>query len=92
MTWYHKLRLRALAFVIGLAITAAGLISWLALPALPVIGVVFATAAVMLHNIGSRATGTSCLGCGHDLSSVRTGVHGSMCPECGLINQFRGRA
>ncbi len=91
MTWFHKLRLRALAFGIGLALAAAGLISFLALPAAPVIGVAVATVAVVFNQFGSRATGKSCLGCGHNMSQAKSGTHGAMCPECGLINQFPSR-
>jgi hypothetical protein len=88
MSWMQKIRLKALGFAIGLTLAAVGAISWMALPALPVIGVAFATAAVVLNSMTSRITGKACQGCGTSLKGQAQGDHGTVCPGCGLVNQF----
>lgn len=91
MTWLQKLRLKALGFALGLALAAIGAISWLALPAVPVIVGAFATAAVVLNSMTSRVSGKACQGCGASLKGEAQGAHGIICPGCGLVNQFSPR-
>jgi len=85
-TLVHRIRFRVLAFVLGLALAGFGAISWAALPALPVIGVAVATAAVVVRSMTSPLTSSACRGCGVDLAALPAGEHGVSCPACGRVN------
>ena len=82
MIWMARIRLRVLAFVLGLALTAIGLISLTALPALPVLGVAFAAAAVGVNKQ------PVCHGCGTPIGDVPPGHYGTACPHCGSLTQI----
>lgn len=88
VTWLDKIRLRALAFGIALVLAVVGAISWLAMPALPVIGFAVATAAFVLHGFGARVNAHACHACGKSLSHLSPGTHGIMCPDCGTVCQY----
>lgn len=87
MTFLHRTRLRALAVIVGVALTALALISLTAVPAWPVVGVAVAAAAVAIHNLSHRLSHPTCLTCGHNLAGHPTGEHGRICPSCGAIAQ-----
>lgn len=88
MIWMSRIRLRVLAFVLGLALTAIGLISLTAIPALPVIGVAFAAAAVGVNSLTARLKQPVCHGCGEQIGDVPAGTYGVQCPHCGSLTQF----
>ncbi|MFG0241789.1 MAG: hypothetical protein ACF8R9_03270 [Phycisphaerales bacterium JB054] len=88
MIWMARIRLRVLAFVLGLALTAIGLISLTALPALPVLGVAFAAAAVGVNSLTSRLKQPVCHGCGTPIGDVPPGHYGTACPHCGSLTQI----
>ncbi len=81
----HKVRLRALAFVVGIALCALGAISLTTIPAWPIVGVAVAFVAVGINRIASRLAQPVCLSCGIDLGEQPTGEHGPICPSCGAV-------
>jgi predicted RNA-binding Zn-ribbon protein involved in translation (DUF1610 family) len=87
MTWMHKTRLRALAFVLGVALAAFGVISLASVPAWPVVGVAVAALAVGLNKMTARMVHPICWGCGGDLKGQAAGQYGVACPKCGSVNQ-----
>lgn len=87
MIWMSRIRIRVLAFMVGLALTAIGLISWAALPAIPVIGVAFAAAAVAVNQMTSRLKEPVCHGCGQALGDSPSGQYGVICRNCGSFTQ-----
>jgi hypothetical protein len=85
--WIQRIRLKALAWVVAIAIVAVGAISVFAIPALPALGVAVAVVAVALNQIGHRLAQPTCYGCGADISGKAPGTYGVVCTECGTINQ-----
>ncbi len=86
LDWLHRVRFRAFATVLAVAITAFGLIAWMALPALPVIGVAVAAVAMAINTVTARLNEPSCRDCGSDLTGEALSEYGVVCPNCGLIN------
>ncbi len=87
MPFLHLLRLRALAILLGTAITSLALISLAALPAVPVIGVAVATVLISINQLTKHLTATMCTSCKADLVDQPAGEHGVICPACGSLNQ-----
>lgn len=85
MIWMSRLRLRVLAFVLGIALTAIGILSLTALPALPVVGVAFAAAAVAVNSATHKLRHAVCHGCGQPLGNAPSGNYGAVCPGCGSL-------
>lgn len=92
MTWIHKTRLRVLALLVGTVIAVIGVVSWAALPVWPVVGVAFATVAVVFNTMTSRLAQPVCWGCGQDLAQAQPGEYGVICPNCGALTQTPPRA
>jgi hypothetical protein len=90
MTLLHRIRLRVLAWVCGIALAAFAMISLASLPAWPVIGIAVAAVAFSVNTLTSRLGGTACMGCGHDLAGAPSGAYGIACGECGSINAPKG--
>ncbi len=88
--WVDRFRLRALAWVVGIALCALATISLTTLPAWPVVGVAIAFAAVAVNTVASRLDVPSCLACGHRIESEPAGEHGVVCPSCGSVNDRPG--
>lgn len=89
MTWMHRIRLKVLAFAVGIALAALGLISLTTVPVWPVVGIAVAAVAFTINTVASRLTtaSTTCYGCGQSLVGAPEGEHGCICPGCGAINQ-----
>jgi len=89
MTWMHHIRLKVLAFAVGIALAALGLISLTTLPAWPVVGIAVAAVAFTINTVASRLTtgSTTCYGCGQSIADAPRSEHGCACPGCGAINQ-----
>lgn len=85
LNWLHRVRLRALAFAVGIALCALGAISLTTIPAWPIVGVAVAFVAMGINRIASRLDQSVCLACGADLTSQPTGEHGPICPTCGAV-------
>ncbi len=88
MIWMSRIRLRVLAFLLGLTLTVIGVLSLTALPALPVVGVAFAAAAMAVNSMTSRLKQPTCHGCGGVLrEDAPSGQYGVVCPGCGSLTQ-----
>lgn len=92
LNWFHKLRLRVLALLLGGFLAAFAMISFLAWPALPVVGATVLTVAAFVHGMTGRLSHPVCWSCGTDLAGQPTGVYGAICPGCGSVNQQSRRA
>ncbi|MFM9996350.1 MAG: hypothetical protein ACKVU4_11180 [Phycisphaerales bacterium] len=86
MTWMHRLRLRAFALLVALTLAAIGIASAAALPVWPALGFAVAAVALVVNRMASRLDHPTCLSCGSNLSGQPTGVHGTICPGCGAVN------
>ncbi|HZW08923.1 MAG TPA: hypothetical protein VFF69_03390 [Phycisphaerales bacterium] len=89
MIWMSRIRLRVLAFLLGIVLTAIGVLSLTALPALPVVGVAFAAAAMAVNSMTARLKHPTCHGCGEVLRDTASGEYGVVCPSCGSLSQVR---
>lgn len=87
MTWLGKIRLRVLAYVLGIALAVLGVVSLTTIPAWPIVGAAVAVVAMVIHRAGAGLASASCLGCGQSLSQQPEGEHGIICPECGTITR-----
>lgn len=89
MTWMHKTRLKVLAFSMGIALAALGVISLTALPTWPVVGVAVAAVAWTVNRVAARLSvnDSMCFGCGQSIADAPLGEHGSICPHCGAVNE-----
>lgn len=92
MTWIHRLRLRALAWLVGIVLLGVAVVSWAAVPAWPVVGVAVAVVVAAMSSMTSRLGEPMCWSCGQDLAQVEPGEHGFVCPGCGSINQTLANA
>ena len=87
MNWFHKIRLRVLAVVLAGVFAVIGVVTWAALPVVPVVGVALITVAAVVNQMTSRLTAAVCYQCGADLKAQRPGVYGVVCPGCGAVNE-----
>jgi Zn ribbon nucleic-acid-binding protein len=87
IAFLHKIRLRALAIVLGLALAVVGVVSLASAPLWPFIAGAVAIACVAVNSLASRLTHTVCIGCGTDLTHQPVGQYGAVCPSCGTIAQ-----
>lgn len=93
MPFIRRIRLRVLAWLIGITLAAVGSIVLGGLPAVPLIGVAVAAAAVTVKAHAGRLIKTSpCLSCGRDLAAEPISPFGVACPDCGAVHQPRRRA
>lgn len=92
MIWMSRIRLRVLAFLLGVTLTAIALLSLTALPALPVVGVAFAAVAVAVNSMTSRLKHSVCHGCGQPLGDAPTGQYGVVCSNCGSLTRPGGHS
>lgn len=84
--WLNRARYKAFAYVGAIAIAAFATISFVGLPALPVVGVAVAAAAVTVSRVTARLAKPTCMSCGQDLKDQPVGTHGVACPGCGAVN------
>lgn len=87
MIWMSKIRLRVLAFMLGLVFTAIGIVSLTTIPAWPIVGVAVAAAAVAVNTMTSKLKIPICHGCGKPLGDAPSGQYGVICPNCGFLTQ-----
>lgn len=87
--WLDRLRLRVFALVMIIGIVAWSLVSFLALPALPVVGFAVAGVTLVVNLLASKLQPRAvlCWNCGRDLADQAAGVHGVPCPGCGCISE-----
>lgn len=91
MSWMQRIRMRTLAFVIGLVVAGFGVAAAFTLPVLPVLGAAVVAAAVVVNQMGHRLVHPTCYGCGRDVAKLAAGTYGVECPDCGAITQVRPR-
>ena len=89
LSYLRRLRLRVFAVIAAGAVATVGLVSFLALPPIPVVGVALITVAAVVNTMTSRLSTAVCWSCGEDLAGAKAGVHGVMCESCGAVNQQR---
>lgn len=89
MTVLERIRIKLVVFVAGLLFAAIGVLTWAALPVLPVVGVAVATAAFVASSMTSRLSKGVCHGCGQRLGPATPGEHGVLCPNCGRLNSIK---
>lgn len=84
--WFEKVRLRSLGIIAAGFVGAFALVSWMALPAIPVIGVALITVAALVNGVTAKVDDAVCRGCGTKLPDKAPGVYGVFCETCGLVN------
>ena len=88
--WVGRLRLKALAWVVGISLATIGAITVASLPPLIVVGGAVAAVAVSVTKTANKLMKSSaCLHCGADLSDEPRTAYGIACPRCGSISQPR---
>lgn len=90
--WLRRLRRRALALGVAIALMAWGAITFAALPVWPVVGVAVAALAVGVNSITARMREAVCLECGGPLKGRPAGEYGVICPGCGSLNEHVSEA
>lgn len=89
MMWLQKIRLRAFAMVVAVALAAIGVVSFAALPVWPVVVASVATVALMLNSLTAKLGQPVCWGCGKSIAGHPAGEYGVICPDCGTLTQDR---
>lgn len=84
--WIGSLKLRALVWIVAIALATTATIVLAGVPAWPAVGVAVAAACVSVGKITSKLLKPTCLECGCDLSSQPIGLQGIACPTCGSVN------
>jgi hypothetical protein len=84
--WLHKIRLRVLAYALGLVLAALAISSAFTIPAWPFVGVAVAAVVLVINRTASKLADHTCLGCGRDIADLPIGEHGKICPDCGAIS------
>lgn len=84
--WISRLRVKALAWILGIALAAIAMVSFVGGAWVPVVGVALAAAAVSVHRIAAGLDRPRCMNCGHDMSDKVVGMHGVPCPKCGSLH------
>lgn len=84
--WIGSLKLRALVWIVAIALATTATIVLAGVPAWPAVGVAVAAACVSMGKITSKLLKPTCLECGCDLSSQPIGLQGIACPTCGSVN------
>jgi hypothetical protein len=85
LTYIHRLRLRVLAWLLGIILAGIAAVSWMALPGWPVIGVAVAMVVATVSTMTNRLKAETCYSCGQDIRHVEAGEHGRACPSCGAV-------
>ena len=85
--YFSRIRLRALAWLLGIALAAVATVAVSSVSWVPVVFGAVAAAAVSLSNTARRLSKPTCLECGIDLTGEPVGTYGIICRECGAIHQ-----
>jgi predicted RNA-binding Zn-ribbon protein involved in translation (DUF1610 family) len=83
------MRYRVLGISLAIVLAAVSVITLSTLPAWPIIGVAVASMVVVINTVANRLQQPICHACGLSLASAKFGTHGTICPECGAVNQPR---
>ncbi len=88
--WVGRLRLKALAWIVGISLATIGAITVASLPWVPLVGAAVAAVAVSVtKTAGKLMKSSACLNCGTDLTDEPPTAYGIACPRCGSISQPR---
>lgn len=85
--YFSRMRLRALAWLLGIALAAFATVAVSGVSWVPVMFGAVAAAAVSLSKTARRLSKPTCLECGVDLSGEPVGTYGIICRECGAVHQ-----
>ncbi len=85
--YFSRLRLRALAWLLGIALASFATVALSPISWVPVVFGAVAAAAVSLSKTAHRLNKPTCLDCGSDLTGEPVGTHGTICRDCGAVNQ-----
>jgi hypothetical protein len=85
--YFSRLRLRALAWLLGIALAAFATVAFSGISWIPVVVGAVAAAAVSLSKTAHRLGKPTCLECGTDLTGEPLGTYGIICRECGAVHQ-----
>lgn len=85
--YFNRIRLRALAWLLGIALASFATIALSGVSWVPVVFGAVAAAAVSLSKTAHRLSKPTCLECGTDLSGEPVGTYGTICRECGAVSQ-----
>ena len=87
IAYMHKLPLRAFGVLVGLGLTAFGIVSMTTAPAWPVVVGAVAVAALVVNKVAAQLSHTVCIGCGKKIDAkAPVGVYGVVCPSCGTVS------
>lgn len=85
--YFRRIRLRALAWLLGIALASVATVAFAGISWVPVVFGAVAAAVVSLHKTAHRLDRPTCLECGADLSQEPVGTYGTICHQCGAVNQ-----
>ena len=85
LEWISGLKLKTALWLVAITCATFVSIALAGLPAIPMIGVAVAAAAVSISKLTLRLSSLTCLSCGKDLSGQPVSSHGVACPGCGAI-------
>jgi len=99
LEWISGLKIKTALWLVAITLATFVSITLAGLPAIPMISMAVAAAAVSVSKLTLRLGHTTCYSCGHDLSDQPIGAHGIACPSCGSVRtpglveiaRFRGR-
>lgn len=87
LAYFSRMRLRALAWLLGIALASVATVAFAGISWVPVVVGAVAAAAVSLSKTAQRLGKRTCLECGGDLSRQPVGTYGMICQECGAVHQ-----
>src|SRR5262245_25131557 len=87
LAYFSRLRLRALALLLGIALASVATVALAGVSWVPVVVGAVAAVAVSLSQAAHRLSRPTCLECGVDLSKEPVGAHGIVCRHCGAVSQ-----
>jgi predicted RNA-binding Zn-ribbon protein involved in translation (DUF1610 family) len=87
--WLGHIRVRAMAWVLGIVLATAAVIMWTPVGWIPAVGVAAVAAVMTVSRLGHQLVKPVCYSCGHDLTGVADNEHGILCPTCGALHQGR---
>lgn len=92
MSWLNRIKLRVLAAVLGIPLTAAALVIMLSPPlwlTWPIVGAAVAAVGMSIDQMTRGLAGHRCYHCGATLDPEQATGVGVVCSSCGSLNQHR---
>jgi hypothetical protein len=85
LDWISGLKLKTALWLVAISLATFISIALAGLPAVPMISVAVAAAAVSVSKLTLRLSHPTCLSCGHDLTNQPVSAQGIACPGCGAV-------